>query len=128
MAHPGVDAAPKILNRRDLRMKYGGLDPDISERTFHLWLRDVARAAGWRDYSKMNQWGARPGFPDFLCVRPPRLIFVELKTKKGVASKHQKAWRDDLLGVPGVEYYLWRPAHEAEIFRTLGDPTREFER
>jgi len=50
------------------------------------------------------------GFPDLVLVRPPRLIFVELKSAKGTVSPDQKWWLDRLDGCPGAEVYQWRPA------------------
>src|SRR5437762_1447114 len=38
------------------------------------------------------------GFPDIVAVRPPRLLFVELKGAKGRVSEEQLAWMDALNG------------------------------
>lgn len=61
------------------------------------------------------------GFPDLVLVRPPRLMFVEMKSHIGKASPEQLTWLSDLskcaVVVNGdyppeealVEVYVWRP-------------------
>lgn len=65
------------------------------------------------------------GFPDLVLARldPVRLIFAELKSKKGTHTKEQRLWQE-LLSASGVEVYLWRPADYDEIIRILSRPSR----
>ena len=74
-------------------------------------VRDLARYRGWFGYHTYRSTRSDPGFPDLVLVRPPRLIFAELKTAKGPLSAPQKVWREELelLAAP-VEYHVWRPA------------------
>jgi hypothetical protein len=74
-------------------------------------VRELARWRGWYGYHTYRSTRSDPGFPDLVLVRPPRLIFAELKTAKGQMSGPQKVWREELeqLGAP-VEYHVWRPA------------------
>jgi len=51
-----------------------------------------------------------PGWPDIVLVRPPSVIFAELKTATGRLTPAQRTWLDALDGCPGVEAYLWRPS------------------
>lgn len=50
-----------------------------------------------------------PGFPDLVLVRPPRVVFVELKTERGQPTKDQTLWLA-ALAASNVETYLWRPS------------------
>ena len=45
-----------------------------------------------------------------MLLRPPRLIFAELKSKRGRVDFDQATWLNGLNEVKGVEQYLWRPA------------------
>lgn len=110
------------------------------EDSWLAWVTDyatrVARPA-WRRYHTRNAKGSDPGFPDLVLVRPPRLIFAELKTDspRAKVTADQRAWLDDLAGVgidpgwedqarrrlsgPMVETYVWRPADRPDIERIL---------
>ena len=62
------------------------------------------------------------GFPDLIMIRPPRLVFAELKSEKGKTTLEQDAWLKNLkschifVDLDGKnnaiflpEVYLWRP-------------------
>ena len=70
--------------------------------------------------------GSEPGVPDLLMVKPPRVIFMELKRQKGRLDNRvrftrgsrrvpprrlptQEEWFNALLECPGIEAYLVRP-------------------
>jgi hypothetical protein len=61
------------------------------------------------------------GFPDLVLVRPPRLIFMELKSEKGKLSDAQQIWIDLLKKcyfkgiVSPVEVYVFKPSQWDEI-------------
>ena len=90
---------------------------------------DLARLYGWHraHFRTAYQPGAQrwltpmsgeKGFPDLVLVRPPRLIFAELKSDTGRLSPHQKEWLS-LLDQTSIEVYLWRPADLDEIHEIL---------
>lgn len=89
-----------------------------SEDGFLGWVRDLARrrpvADRWRTYHTLRSKGSEPGFPDLVLVRPPRLIFAELKSDRGRLSRAQREWRADLEAC-GVEAYTWRPSERSHI-------------
>jgi hypothetical protein len=64
-----------------------------------------------------------PGYPDLCLVKPPRVLFVELKSAKGGTSMEQDEWLDALRNCPGVETYVFRPADwsSGRIERVLRD-------
>ena len=95
-------------------------------------VKAVAQTLGWRLYHAFNSRRSAAGFPDLALVRPPRVIFMELKSEKGRldtrrrfsprtgrALPNQKDWKDAFEACPGVEYYLWRPRHWDEIMEVL---------
>ena len=49
------------------------------------------------------------GYPDVSAVRPPRLIFIELKSASGSPTPAQTLWLQDLTDA-GQETYLWYPS------------------
>ena len=89
-----------------------------SEDGFLGWVRDLARrrpvADRWRTYHTLRSKGSEPGFPDLILVRPPRLIFAELKSERGRLTKAQREWRADLEAC-GVEVYTWRPSERSHV-------------
>jgi hypothetical protein len=79
------------------------------------WQNAIVKAAercGFVCYHTRFSVASSPGFPDLVCVKPPRVLFVELKTVRGRVSKHQQVWLDLLGDCRGVEVYLWRPSDD----------------
>lgn len=68
--------------------------------------RPAKTERGWR--TPVQADGA--GFPDLVLLKPPRVIFVELKSEKGKATQAQMTWLDELAAVSTVESHLWRPS------------------
>ena len=62
------------------------------------------------------------GFPDLtIAMRSGRLIFAELKSKKGRLSDHQREWLEAL---PGHWAYLWRPEDWDDAVRIIKEGHR----
>lgn len=90
----------------------------FTERELQDAIIDMARLLGWhihhqRPARTQNGWRSaiqgHAGFPDLVLLRPPRLVFAELKTVKGKVHFDQATWLNGLETVQGVEQYLWRP-------------------
>ena len=89
--------------------KVAGTAPPLREADFQRQVLDLARIFGWRAYHPMlSKWSER-GFPDLTLIRPPRVVFAELKRAKGLTTVFQDEWAQLLSACPGVEYFLWRP-------------------
>jgi hypothetical protein len=100
-------------------MKQTTTPPAITEAQFQRQVLDLCRLFGWRAYHPMlSKWSER-GFPDLTLVRPPRIVFAELKRDKGKRTTHQDEWAELLQDCPGVEYFLWRPADLDAIAEVL---------
>lgn len=93
-------------------------DRVIAEAQLRGWLcahfRPARTATGWRTAVQGDV-----GFVDTVLVRPPRVIFAELKTEKGRTSPEQLTWLEGLKGCDGVETYLFRPSDSDLISRVL---------
>jgi hypothetical protein len=91
----------------------------ISERDLTAYVRDVARTCGWLRYHTWKSIHSPAGFPDEVLVRPPRLVFAELKSASGRLKPEQEAWLEALQQVPGVDVFVWRPDDMDEIAEAL---------
>jgi hypothetical protein len=89
-----------------------------TEREFMQQVFGIARDFGWSVYHPhLSKFGAS-GWPDLVLVKPPQLLFAELKTGSNKPTPSQQRWLDLLRAVPSVEVYLWRPSdmqHIAEV-------------
>jgi hypothetical protein len=53
---------------------------------------------------RAKQRGTRSGLPDLLIIWRGGIVFVEMKSRRGIASKAQRQIRDELLGA-GVRFW-----------------------
>ena len=90
-----------------------------TERAFLQSVFAVARDFGWAAYHPhLSKWGAA-GWPDLTLIRPPRLVFAELKTGSNKVTPSQQRWLDLLSAIPGVEVFVWRPSDMQQIAEIL---------
>lgn len=117
-------------------------DGSLSEAAWQTQVTNLATFYGWRLYHTHRSDRSPAGFPDLVLIRPPELIFAELKTDKGRLKPEQAAWLEDLelvrqavtdlrqnaeAGYAGispeyaaaVDVYLWRPADFDEVLERL---------
>ena len=81
-----------------------------NEKEFAQTVVEYARTQGWEVWRTWRSVHSPPGEPDLRMIRPPRVVFAELKTMKGKLSLHQKRAKALLEECGGVEYCLWRPS------------------
>lgn len=81
-----------------------------TEKDFQQSVIELAQWHKWLVYHTYRSDRSPAGYPDLTLVRPPRLVFAELKTATGRITPAQRHWLQLLGAVPGVEVYLWRPA------------------
>lgn len=99
----------------------------ITEKQLREQIRDLTKIYGWRMAFTQFSMMSPKGFPDLCLVRPPRLIFAELKSEKGKTSPDQDLWLADLRaaspdghdGTQFFEVYLWRPHDIVKIAEIL---------
>lgn len=59
-----------------------------------------------------------PGFPDLICARGGRVLYLELKTTRGRLTADQERWRDTLRAA-GQDWRLVRPADLQALYEEL---------
>jgi hypothetical protein len=91
----------------------------IGEKEFMAQVVAYAEANHWLVYHTYNSQRCQAGFPDLVLLRPPQLLFAELKTDAGQVTPEQQMWMDCLLAVPGIGVHLWRPADLGQIEEAL---------
>lgn len=77
----------------------------------------LARMLGWKAYHTLRSQGSEPGYPDWTLIRE-RVVWLELKTEKGIISDAQVAWITALRKA-GAEVYIVRPRHLEAIAHVL---------
>ena len=85
----------------------------VTEKEFESQIKDMAKLFGWLYYHTWRSIHSPAGFPDVVMARPPRIIFVELKSFKGKVSGKQSEWLETLGQCPNVEVFLWRAEEES---------------
>lgn len=94
-------------------------DLTINEAEFTAVVLELAAWRHWRTYHTWSSMHSAKGFPDLVLLRPPRLIFSELKSEKGRLGEEQAEWLGMLRELSGVEVYVWRPHDMDVIEQTL---------
>lgn len=90
-----------------------------SEDELQKFVTDLLDLRGWWWHHAGDSRRSSPGLLDIVAVRPPRVIFAELKTRVGRLRAEQVVVIDKLRDCPGVEVYLWRPMDLDDIQRIL---------
>lgn len=81
----------------------------MTEKAWQEIVVELATLYGWLHFHVYDSRRSDPGWPDLTLVKPPQLIFVELKTDKGRVRPAQRDWLTRL-ALCGQEVYVWRPA------------------
>ena len=95
------------------------VEQPMTEAEFLASVTDVANLGQWFIYHTYDSRRSQAGFPDLVLAKNGRVIFAELKTKKGRVRPDQQMWLDELEKHRGIEVYLWRPADMDFIVKTL---------
>ena len=90
----------------------------MSEKEFQRMVIRLANMRGWLAYHTYDSRRCVAGYPDLTLLRPPRLIFAELKTDKGRLRPEQEIWLERLKGT-SAEVVIWRPKQWKEIEEML---------
>jgi hypothetical protein len=111
--------ARRAAVRTELRRAREKLDAVVPEKEFQDSVVELALTRRWRVWHDNDSRRNAAGLPDLLLVRPPRVVFAELKAERGRLSAEQERWQEELGRCPGVEVHVWRPSDWDEIERTL---------
>lgn len=97
----------------------------LTEAELSSMVVELARLGGWTHrYHTLRSKGSPSGFPDWVFLKPGRLLFVELKSESGRVRPEQQAWLEALEEFADgfcmhVEVFVWRPSDFNEIAETL---------
>jgi len=92
---------------------------DMTEKELDFEVMKLAMMFNWLSYHTHDSRRSAAGFPDRVLVRPPRIVYAELKTEKEKPSPEQMGWLETLARCPGNEVFLWRPSDLEEIATVL---------
>lgn len=101
---------------------------DMTEAEWQTWVIARAKEQGWsvchiRRGMIDGRWltnAGDPGFPDLVLLRPPQLVFLELKREVGaVVPDRQVEWISGLQQVQSVEAYIVRPSDFGDVLSLL---------
>jgi hypothetical protein len=106
-----------------------------TERDFQDAVAEMAQHLGWKvahfrpararaGYRTPVKYDAA-GYPDLTMCRPPRVIFVEMKSQRGRIAPRQQEWLAALSQCSGIESYVWRPTEWHNITRILATDSRQ---
>jgi hypothetical protein len=96
----------------------------VPEKEFQKWMQDYAGSQQWKWHHVFHPKYAPAGFPDLVLMRPPELMFIELKSHSTYAkvSASQLEWLNGLEAC-NVEAHLWTPSDIPEILVRLKRPS-----
>lgn len=91
-----------------------------TEKELTSWVMAVAQEAGWLTYHVPDSRRVAAGFPDLVLLKPPELLFIELKKmgKGGTLKSLQETWLDGLQRC-GQEATVWRASDIPQIWSRL---------
>jgi hypothetical protein len=80
----------------------------VTEKAWQEQVVELATYYRWEHFHVYDSRRSDAGWPDLTLVRPPELMFAELKTDRGRLSGAQRRWIE-LLRACGQEVHVWRP-------------------
>lgn len=92
-----------------------------SEAAFQATILELAHLQGWQTHHEYDSRRSSPGYPDLVLMRPPVILFRELKKETGHVTKAQQRWLDDLEAC-GLDAAVWRPRDWPQIVELLTTP------
>lgn len=112
--HMGTDSC-----RRVVAAAVNTIEDSMTETELQDAIIDVAERAGWLIFHDYDSRRNRAGFPDLVLVKPPRVLFVELKKKGGVVSPNQRMWLDALARCDTIAAGVVYPKDQDAMFDRL---------
>jgi hypothetical protein len=94
----------------------------MTEAELQQIIIDQAELVGWRVFHDNDSRRNVPGFPDLVLVRPPRVVFMELKSATGRLRPEQHEWMDALMRCDTIASAIVRPDHLDRILQYLRNP------
>jgi hypothetical protein len=99
------------------------INASVLEGDFQKDVVEAAETLGFLCYHTYRSDRSQAGFPDLVMVKPPRVIFAELKRQKGKPKPAQEMWLAALgqcmYEGKAIEVYLWRPGDMDALLEIL---------
>jgi hypothetical protein len=71
------------------RSAYDEVSGTVSEKAFMDTVLQAAEIYGWWPYHTHDSRRSNAGFPDLVLIKPPRVLFLEVKSERGRLSRAQ---------------------------------------
>lgn len=94
------------------------VDASLSEKAFQAEIVELARLRGWVEFHQFDSRRSREGWPDLVLIRPPRVLFWEVKSEHGRATEDQLATLAALQDC-GLEARIVKPSDWASVQEQL---------
>jgi hypothetical protein len=106
------------IEARDRKPKLDIPEEHLSERQWQAKVVAEAKARGWWCHHVHDSRRSEPGWPDLTLIRPPRILFAELKAEGGKLRREQPHVMGLLRGC-GLDVHVWRPSQLDEVLEAL---------
>jgi hypothetical protein len=125
---PELAQAP--LNSRDFRRL---IDAQLTEKQFQKQLEAALDALNWwwmhipsnvivcRFCHRKNYRGLQKGFPDILAIKPPHIVWIEVKTERGWLDPEQRRVHE-MLRACGQRVLHVRPRDREAVLALITHP------
>ena len=97
----------------------------MTEAELQAAIVDVAELAGWLVFHDHDSRRNPAGLPDLICVKPPRVVFIELKSDTGRVRPEQRTWLDALAECDTLASALVRPDDLPTVIEYLTRKTEQ---
>jgi hypothetical protein len=101
------------------RSAYDRVSGTVSESAFMDTILQAAEIYGWWTYHTHDSRRSTAGFPDLVLIKPPRVIFLEVKSETGRLSRAQADVLAMLEAVDYVRSGVVRPSDWEQIVEWL---------
>ena len=91
----------------------------ISEKGFQSVITELAEHRGWFHHHTPDSRRSTPGFPDLVLIKPPKVIFLEVKREKARLSVAQADVLAMLWGCNEVQAAVVRPSDWSQVVEWL---------
>ena len=91
----------------------------VTEQQWQNTVVEAAQLLGWWVFHDHDSRKNQAGFPDLVLIRPPRVMFLELKRETGKLTTAQGEVLGLLEDCPGVEVEVARPSNWSSLVEWL---------
>ena len=98
---------------------YNEVSTCVTEADFQATILQAADLFGWWHYHVADSRRSRPGFPDLVLIKPPKVIFLEVKRETGRLTGYQAEVLSMLSDCSVVDAAVVRPSDWAQVVEWL---------